>query len=86
MSWYFKFVGSKSAVKSYISKYIAHGDQSQLDAAKPLITGEIDAMPEPVRGVEVEASGHHDGHTRNLSIKINPVYLSLDSDGAQAAE
>ena len=87
MSWSFKFVGSKSAVKRDVSNHLAYGDQSQLEAAKPLIIGEIDAMPESVRGVEVEAFGHHDGNTtRNLSIKISPVHLSLDSDGAQAAE
>ena len=87
MSWSFKFVGSKNAVKREISKHLAYGDQSQLEAVKPLILSEIDAMPESVRGVEVEAFGHHDDHTtRNLSIKISPVFLALDSDGAQAAE
>jgi len=86
MSWSFRFVGSKNAVKREVRRHIAYGDQSQLDAAKPLILAEIESMPESVTGVDVEASGHHDGHARNLMIKIQPVWLALDDEEPKPVE
>lgn len=80
MTWSINVVGTKEGVKKNVEAAQAYGsDQSQIDAAKQLIAGEIDAMPESVQAVKVEASGHHDQtHSRNLRLQVEPITLALD--------
>lgn len=55
-----------------------YGDTSQMDAVKALIIAELEAWPAnagSLKGVIVEASGHHDATTsRSLSITIRPFH------------
>lgn len=78
MSWSIHVTGTRAGVKRKVQDATAYGDQSQLDAAKAFIITEIDALPEPITGVQVKASGHHDPTSRNLMIELQPVWLALD--------
>ena len=62
------------------------GDSSQADAVKALILGELEAWsPDSYwKGAVVEASGHHDGHVRNLTLSLRPLHLrepKADAEG-----
>lgn len=53
-------------------------DTSQMEAVRALILAELEAWPQPgaLRGVLVEASGHHDSTTsRSVNITIRPLHL-----------
>lgn len=84
MSFSFYKAGTPAQVRAELAAddSFAYGDTSQLDAVKAFISAELAAWPEPgyYNGVVVEASGHHDASSRNLSISMRPVKL------AEAAE
>jgi exoribonuclease R len=53
-------------------------DTSQFDAVRDFVLAELEAWPtapNSPKGVFVEASGHHDQFTRNLSISIRPLWI-----------
>lgn len=67
-------------VADVIEQVKAHefvGDTSQADAVKALILAELEAWPSESywKGAVVEASGHHDGHVRNMTLTIRPLHL-----------
>lgn len=89
MSWSIYAAGSTAKVAEYVRAQqpqatadVAH--TQQFEQARALILGELERldsreMPgaELTRGVTVEASGHVDTATSNVSVKITPVLLRL---------
>lgn len=66
-------------VKQQLDAAEVHGDTSQADRARQLIHAELDDFPQrDDLGATVTAYGHHDEHSRNLSITIQPTYLTVD--------
>ncbi|WP_330349563.1 hypothetical protein [Streptomyces sp. NBC_00582] len=62
------------------------GDSSQFEALRALILAELTAWPSSEhgpKGVFVEASGHHDVHSRNLSLTIRPMYIKVPAESAR---
>lgn len=87
MSWGIYTIGTRKGVKRMVEKAQAYGtDQSQIELAKQLIFQEIDAYPESVQGLRIEASGHHDQYSRNLSIRIEAVQLAFDDEDPKPSE
>jgi hypothetical protein len=60
-----------------------HGDTGQAEAVRAFILGELGAWPTgpgAPNGVLVEASGHHDDRSRNVTIMIRPVRVGAPED------
>lgn len=84
MSWGFTIIGKKSDVLAALKdpgKCKAYGDASQMESAMKYIVAEVEAMPEGpgyfgTKGVKVEASGHHDGISRNSTIKVEQAEIA----------
>ncbi|MFC8520824.1 hypothetical protein [Streptomyces sp. NPDC057257] len=61
------------------------GDASQFEAVRDLVLAELEAWPSSEhapKGVFVEASGHHDGYSRNISLTIRPLFIKTPPDTA----
>ena len=61
----------------------AHGDTGQAEAVRAFILGELEAWPTgpgAPNGVLVEASGHHDDTSRNVTVVIRPVRIGAPED------
>ncbi|MGW5720791.1 hypothetical protein ACWEVP_31780 [Amycolatopsis sp. NPDC003865] len=79
MSFSMSASGPVHHVRQQLEAAEVHGDTSQADRARELIYAELDDFPErDGLGVQVSAYGHHDGNSRNLSITIQPQYLTVD--------
>ena len=60
-----------------------HGDTGQAEAVRAFILSELEAWPTgpgAPNGVLVEASGHHDDHSRNVTIVIRPMRVGAPED------
>lgn len=77
MSFSIHAAGRISDVVQQVKAHEFLGDSSQADAVKALILGELASWPPESywKGVVVEASGHHDGHVRNMTLSIRPLNL-----------
>lgn len=76
MSFYFRWVGTAKAIELSLPAAKASGDQSQIDAVKQFLAGELrEIKDQPGVGWDLSISGHHDGSNRNLKIELNPVNL-----------
>lgn len=53
------------------------GDTSQAEAVRALVLAELEAWPPGsyYKGVIVEASGHHDQSSRNVTLTVRPLYI-----------
>lgn len=61
----------------------AHGDTGQAEAVRAFILGELQAWPTgpgAPNGVLVEASGHYDDTSRNVTVVIRPVRIGAPED------
>jgi hypothetical protein len=77
MSFSFQAAGKITDVIDQIKAHQFVGDTSQADTVKELILGELQQWnPDGyMRGVVVEASGHHESGSRNLNITMRPLHL-----------
>jgi hypothetical protein len=82
MSFSFSAAGTLAQARQQIDAVPVVGDSSQVDAVKALLLAELTAWeatatdyPDQETGVFIEASGHHSGQTRNLSITMRPLWL-----------
>ena len=72
--------GSREGVLKHVKEAKAlpeNSDQTQIEAVKALIVSEINAIPDDVNGVRVEASGNADKNIRTLSVQVVPTRLHL---------
>jgi len=77
MSFSIQAAGRIADVIEQVKAHEFTGDSSQVDAVKALIVAELEAWaPDSYwKGAIVEASGHHDGHVRNLTLSLRPLHL-----------
>ncbi|MFF7987547.1 hypothetical protein ACFZDK_52275 [Streptomyces sp. NPDC007901] len=72
------------AVEQVKSAETYEGDASQFEATRSFVLAELEAWPTTEhgpKGVFVEASGHHDAHSRNVSVTIRPLYIKTPPAG-----
>jgi hypothetical protein len=71
--------GPLDYVRERIDAATVHGDPSQFDRVREFIRAELDDFPTAEGiGVTVSASGHHSETSRNVTISIQPTYLTVD--------
>lgn len=61
------------------------GENPQFDAVRTFLLASLANWPTSAnspKGVFVEASGHADGYTQNLTLSIRPLYLRLPEGDA----
>lgn len=75
MSWYISATGTTTAVKKAVAEAGVNG-QPQGEAAKQFVLAALDSVP--TNGVQVNASGHQDKHSSNLTIKVEALALLID--------
>lgn len=75
MSFGISAAGKPTAVIKAVQASPGHGDPSQIEAVKAFIVGELESWPEG-KAVIVEASGHHDAYSRNVTINLRPITLA----------
>lgn len=73
MSFQIHAAGRTHDAIEQVKKAEGYGDTSQFEATQRFILAELEHWP--ANGVIVEASGHHDAHTRSVNISIRPLYL-----------
>lgn len=60
-----------------------HGDTEQAEAVRAFVLAELEAWPTgpgAPNGVLVEAAGHHDATSRNVTIVIRPMRVGAPED------
>jgi hypothetical protein len=83
MSFSFQAAGTLAQARTQLESVPqGMGDPSQANAVKALLLAELTtwestAVPyeDQEQGVFLEASGHHDGQTRTLTISMRPLWL-----------
>lgn len=77
MSFSIHAAGRIADVIEQVNAHEFTGNTSQVDAVKALILSELESWPTDSywKGAYVEASGHHDGHVRSVTLTLKPLHL-----------
>ena len=87
MSFSFNASGTKPEVLRQLEEATASGDTSQFEAARAFVRSEIEASPDVQgQGYLVQAAGHHDANTRQITISITPTSVPAQSGGGEGTQ
>lgn len=89
MSFFIQAAGRIPDAIAQVQAVQYSGNTSQFEAARAYILAELEAWPtdeHAAKGVLVEASGHHDQHTRSITLNIRPLLLPKTAPDGVAPE
>ncbi|MDX3559080.1 hypothetical protein PV729_46815 [Streptomyces europaeiscabiei] len=83
MSFSLRIEGPVADVVEQVTAADNHGDTGQFEAVRALVLAELEAWPTgpgSPNGALVEAAGHYDDLSRNVTVVIRPVRIGLPED------
>jgi hypothetical protein len=78
MSFTIRAEGLVADVVEHVTAADNQGDTEQFEAVRAFVLAELETWP--TDGVTVEASGHHDSASRNITIVLRPLRLGTPED------
>lgn len=72
--------GARKAVLKALKEDTANppgSDQQQIEAAKVLLTSQVEALPAEFNGVQVICNGEWSGNTSTVTVQVNGLKLDL---------
>lgn len=85
MSFSFSAAGLVSDAIGQVEAVTMTGENPQFEAVRDFVLAQLENWPTNAnspKGVFVEASGHSDAYTQNLSLTIRPLYIRLPEGDA----
>ncbi|MDX3507376.1 hypothetical protein PV755_00305 [Streptomyces caniscabiei] len=83
MSFTLRAEGLVADVVAQVEAADNHGDTTQFEAVRTLVLAELEAWPTgpgAPNGALVEAAGHFDDTSRNLTVVVRPVRIGTPED------